>query len=42
MKEEFGARISTVVIANASHALVPEQPQALADALDDWIKTLKP
>lgn len=42
MKEEFGTRISTVVIADASHALVPEQPQALADALDNWIKTLKP
>ncbi|MGH8812558.1 MAG: alpha/beta fold hydrolase [Advenella sp.] len=42
MKEEFGSRISTVVIANASHALVPEQPQALADELDNWIKTLKP
>ena len=42
MKDEFGSRISTVVIANASHALVPEQPQALADALDSWIKTLKP
>lgn len=42
MKDEFGDRISTVVIANASHALVPEQPQALADALDTWIRTLKP
>lgn len=42
MKEEFGSRISTVVISDASHALVPEQPEALADALDTWIKTLKP
>lgn len=40
MKEEFGDRITTVVIPDASHALVPEQPEKLAEALDGWIGTL--
>ena len=40
MKDEFGDRVTVVVIKNASHALFPEQPQAVATALADWIKRL--
>lgn len=40
MKDEFGARVTIAVIPNASHALIPEQPQAVVEALAGWIKTL--
>ena len=40
MKDEFGARVSIVVIPNASHALIPEQPKAVVEALTTWIKGL--
>jgi pimeloyl-ACP methyl ester carboxylesterase len=40
MKDEFGARVSIAVIPNASHALIPEQPKAVVEALVAWIKTL--
>jgi pimeloyl-ACP methyl ester carboxylesterase len=40
MKDEFGARVTIAVVPNASHALIPEQPQAVVDALSGWIKTL--
>ena len=40
MKEEFGSRVTIAVIPNASHALIPEQPQAVVEALAGWIKTL--
>jgi pimeloyl-ACP methyl ester carboxylesterase len=40
MKDEFGARVTIAVIPNASHALIPEQPQAVVDALVTWVKTL--
>jgi pimeloyl-ACP methyl ester carboxylesterase len=39
-REEFGARVSVVVIANASHALIPEQPGAVVDAIVAWIAKL--
>ena len=40
MKDEFGDRVTMVVIQNASHALFPEQPRAVAAALADWIERL--
>jgi pimeloyl-ACP methyl ester carboxylesterase len=40
MRDEFGERVSVVVIPNASHALLPEQPDAVAAAILDWIKKL--
>jgi len=40
LKDEFGDRVTIAVIPNASHALIPEQPQAVVDALAAWIKTL--
>ena len=39
-REEFGGRVSVVVIANASHALIPEQPGAVVDAIVAWIAKL--
>ena len=40
MKDEFGSRVTVMVIPNASHALIPEQPKAVVDALARWIKSL--
>jgi pimeloyl-ACP methyl ester carboxylesterase len=40
MKNEFGDRVTVVVIPNTSHALFPERPQAVADALASWISRL--
>jgi pimeloyl-ACP methyl ester carboxylesterase len=40
IKEEFGERATIVVIPDASHALIPEQPAAVVAALVDWIRTL--
>lgn len=42
LREAFGERVSVVAIAHASHALIPEQPQAVADAIVAWAKTLPP
>ena len=39
-REEFGDRVSVVVIPNASHALIPEQPGAVVDAIVAWIAKL--
>ena len=40
--EEFGAaRVTTVLIHHAAHALIVEQPNAVADELIRWAKTLK-
>src|SRR5262245_9396884 len=40
MKDEFGARVTIAVIPNASHALIPEQPKAVVDAVVHWVQTL--
>jgi pimeloyl-ACP methyl ester carboxylesterase len=40
--DEFGARATIVVIANASHALIPEQPAAVIGAILAWIGRLPP
>ena len=40
MRDEFGERASVVVIPNASHALLPEQPAAATEAILAWIKKL--
>jgi pimeloyl-ACP methyl ester carboxylesterase len=42
MREEYGERASVMVISNASHALIPEQPAATVDAILSWIKKLPP
>ena len=40
MKDEFGGRVTIAVIPGASHALIPEQPKAVVEALIAWVKTL--
>jgi pimeloyl-ACP methyl ester carboxylesterase len=40
IKEEFGERATIVVIPNASHALLPEQPAAVIAAIVAWIGKL--
>jgi pimeloyl-ACP methyl ester carboxylesterase len=41
IRDEFGPRVTVKVIPNAGHALVPEQPQAVADAIISWDRSLK-
>lgn len=36
MRDQFGDRIATTVIKDAAHALFPEQPAAVADAILPW------
>lgn len=38
--KEFGARVTVVTIPKASHALFPEQPMAVAHAIETWVKAL--
>jgi pimeloyl-ACP methyl ester carboxylesterase len=40
LREAIGDQVSTVLIEGAGHALVPEQPQAVARAMRDWIAGL--
>ncbi|WP_306430686.1 alpha/beta fold hydrolase [Bordetella genomosp. 10] len=40
VKDEFGGRVTLVVIPGAGHALVPEEPAAVVDALVKWEKSL--
>ena len=40
LREELGDRVTTVVISNAGHALLPEQPVAVADAMLAFIGAL--
>lgn len=39
-REEFGDRVTVTIIPNASHALIPEQPQAVVDAIVSWARRL--
>ncbi|MBB1596961.1 alpha/beta fold hydrolase [Achromobacter sp. UMC46] len=41
IKDEFGGRVSVVVIDGAGHALVPEKPQDVVDAIAAWEHTLR-
>ena len=40
IRDEFGDRASVVVIPNASHALVPEQPAAVIESIVAWMQKL--
>ena len=40
MKDEFGDRVTIAVIPNASHALIPEQPKVVVEALVSWTRAL--
>ncbi|UWQ97329.1 alpha/beta hydrolase [Rhodobacteraceae bacterium M385] len=40
LREKIGPKANCVVVQNAGHALLPEQPAATAKALQSWIATL--
>ena len=40
LRDEFGERVSIAVIPNASHALIPENPNAVVAALVAWMRKL--
>src|SRR5437667_8785707 len=40
LRDEFGERVTIVVIADASHALIPEQPAAVVAAIVGWMRKL--
>ncbi len=40
LKDEFGERVTIVVIPDASHALIPEQPDAVVEAIVRWMRKL--
>jgi pimeloyl-ACP methyl ester carboxylesterase len=41
LKDVLGDKVTIRVIANASHALIPEQPEAVVSAIVGWVRTLK-
>jgi len=40
LKDEFPDRVTVAVIPGASHALLPEQPKAVVEAIDGWVRKL--
>ena len=40
MREEFGDRVSIALVRNASHALIPEQPQSVVEACMAWMRAI--
>jgi pimeloyl-ACP methyl ester carboxylesterase len=42
LKDEFPDRVTIAVIPNASHALLPEQPAAVVEAIAKWVRKLPP
>jgi len=42
LKDKLGSKITVKVIPRASHALMPEQPKAVALAIVEWVRTLQP
>jgi len=40
LKEEFGERVTIAVIPDASHALIPEHPAAVVEAMVAWMRKL--
>lgn len=41
LRESLGERVTVQVIAKAGHALIPEQPVAVSDALAAWVHRLE-
>lgn len=39
LRQQLGERVTTVVVADASHALFPEQPERVADVVIEWCRT---
>jgi len=42
LRETIGPKADSVVVQNAGHALLPEQPEAVAQALLEWVASLSP
>lgn len=42
LKDEFPDRVKIAVIFNASHALIPEQPAKVVNAIVSWVRRLPP
>ncbi len=40
LKAEFGDRVTIALVPGASHALIPEQPAAVVEALVSWMRKL--
>ena len=40
LRDELGGRVTVVVIRDASHALLPEQPKAVVEAIAAWVRGL--
>ena len=40
LKDELGDRVTVIVIRDASHALLPEQPAAVVEAITGWVRKL--
>jgi pimeloyl-ACP methyl ester carboxylesterase len=40
LRDELGDRVTIGTVANASHALMPEQPAAVVDAIVAWVRKL--
>ena len=40
LKDILGAKVTVQVISNAGHALIPEQPRAISDAIMLWVRGL--
>lgn len=39
-RDELGERVTVRIVADASHALIPEQPQAVIEAIVGWARAL--
>ncbi len=42
LKRMLGDKVTVSVIENSGHAMIPEQPKAVAASLTQWIRTLPP
>jgi pimeloyl-ACP methyl ester carboxylesterase len=42
LKDALGSRVTVRVMPNAGHALVPEQPHAVSQALAQWMREIPP
>jgi pimeloyl-ACP methyl ester carboxylesterase len=42
LKQALGDKVTARVVSHASHAMVPEQPKAVADIIVDWVGSLAP
>lgn len=40
LRKQLGERVTTITVPNASHALMPEQPAAVAEAISKWAHDL--